>query len=107
MIVQDQDVEIKVAETWTRVDLVDVAEKSLVILQVQPGTMRSGKVGVRPKGDTSFGVCSSVGANAGFVNDKTCPILVTTTNSSGNIDLVCNIVGTIKVRVLACFSVSD
>lgn len=93
-----------VSGTWVNVTLTDVTKKSLVILYVEENGLTAGGVFARPQGDTNLlaNVDSNVfSANGQYFNSSRHGFLITVTDNSGNIDMLANGNGTVKVKVYA------
>jgi len=99
---------VTLSTSWQSVTLADVTVKSIVTVVVKPVSVSS-IIAVRPKSDTAI-VSSldsnTVGANIGFVSATRSPILVTTTDASGNIDILSQNTGTVTVTVLSHIPIS-
>lgn len=85
------------ADTWYSLTLNDVTGKSLVILKVLVSGVFQW-VSVRPKGETAYdggtlGSDGIGGANLGRADADEATILITTTDSSGNIDVASGVGG--------------
>jgi len=92
-------------DTWKACTLADVTVKSLVILKIKHNYAGQSSLCVRPKSETGYDFDSTLGVDdqgANFARGASGDyfIVVTTTDSEGNIDVACGSTATITVSVI-------